>query len=34
MPGAMADYVDAGLLRIESRMVPYEERALAGHRRA
>lgn len=32
MPEVLSDYVDTGLLRIESRMVPYEERALAGAR--
>ncbi len=30
MPGIYDKYVDAGLLRIEARMMPYEERALPG----
>lgn len=32
MPVVLDEYVDAGLLRIESRMFPYEERALPGAR--
>lgn len=30
MPGIYDKYVDTGLLRIEARMMPYEERALPG----
>lgn len=30
MPGVKSDWVDTGLLRIEARMLPYEDRALPG----
>jgi hypothetical protein len=30
LPAIYDDYVDTGLLRIEARMMPYEERALPG----
>lgn len=32
MPGVMTDWVDTGLLRIETRMLPYEDRAVPGAR--
>lgn len=32
MPGVRADWVDTGLLRIETRMLPYEDRAVPGAR--